>query len=518
MSDPARVAGILLHPTSLPGPWPVGDFGAPAEAFLDWAVASGFGLWQILPLGPSAAGNSPYSSLSTFALDPFLIAPEGLAEVGLLESADVERAAASSRASALGTKCDFGAAREHKAPLLRTAWQRFRQRSQKGGSHESLQVELSRAFDEFRAHPRRRVWLDDWCLFAALRSRHQGAGWWTWERSLARREPAALASARSELAEEIDFEAFLQFCAHRQWQALRTAAHDRGIQVLGDLPIYLALDSAEVWAHRDLFELDDDGRPLAVAGVPPDYFSEDGQLWGNPLFRWQRMAEQGYRFWVERLRGQLDLVDLVRLDHFRAFAGYWRVPAGAETARDGTWETGPGKPLFDAFREHLVQENGGRLPLIAEDLGEITDDVHELRKAVELPSMKVLHFGFDHAESIHAPHHLEADTLVYTGTHDNDTTVGWFHTLAEHDRQRVLDYVGGRPESIHRDLVRTVLTSVPRWAVVPMQDVLGLGTEARMNTPGVADGNWAWRLERLPSADDAAWVRRLVELSDRLPK
>lgn len=500
-----RVAGVLLHPTSLPGPWPTGDFGPAVEDFLDWAESAGFGLWQILPLGPSAAGNSPYSSLSTYALDPYLISPERLAERGLLDWADVEEARRDVHSS---TRSDFGYTRRRKTPLLRAARRHFRDHPPDGVRH---------AYDEFREHPNRRVWLDDWCLFAALRDRHQGAGWWTWDRGLARREPEALSAVRSELQDEIAFEAFLQFCAYDQWQTIRRAAHDRGLQVLGDLPIYLALDSAEVWANRDLFELDDDGRPLAVAGVPPDYFAEDGQLWGNPLFRWDRMAERGFRFWVDRLRGQLEIADLVRLDHFRAFAGYWRVPADTETARDGTWETGPGQPLFEAFREQLGEQGGMPLPLIAEDLGEITDDVHELRRAARLPSMNVLHFGFHDPGSIHAPHHLKADTLVYTGTHDNDTTVGWFASLSEDERWRVLDYLDGQQETIHRDLARAAFTSVARWAVVPMQDVLGLGSEARMNTPGVAEGNWTWRLETLPSGNDAAWLRRLVELSDRLP-
>ena len=497
-----RVAGVLLHPTSLPGPWPAGDFGPAVDGFLDWARDARFGLWQILPLGPSAAGDSPYSSLSTYALDPYLISPERLTDRGLLDWTVIEDVRGGVEA---GGSCDFAAARRFKAPLFRSAWTRFR-------DHASDDVR--RAFDAFRDHPNRRVWLDDWCLFAALREQHDGSGWWTWERGLARREPEALDAARAELADEVAYQAFLQFCAYDQWQAVRDAARERGIQVLGDLPIYLALDSAEVWANTNLFELDDDGRPLAVAGVPPDYFAEDGQLWGNPLFRWDRMAERGFRFWVDRLRGQLEIADLVRLDHFRAFAGYWRVPADAETARDGTWETGPGLPLFEAFAEQL----GTPLPLIAEDLGEITDDVHELRRAAGLSSMNVLHFGFHDADSIHAPHHLKADTLVYTGTHDNDTTVGWFGSLSDDERRRVLDYVGGRPETIHRDLVRTALTSVARWAVLPMQDVLGLGSEARINTPGVAEGNWTWRLDALPTHDDAAWVRRLVELSDRLPK
>ncbi|MDA8017573.1 MAG: 4-alpha-glucanotransferase [Thermoanaerobaculia bacterium] len=503
-----RLAGVLLHPTSLPGTWPGGDFGPEVDVFLDWVEEAGFGLWQVLPLGPSSAGNSPYSSLSSFALDPYLISPERLAAAGLLDDSEVEQAATASVGGRNGDergRCDFEAVHRHKAPLLRAAWRRFRSLPPKG---------VSRAFDAFRTHPDRRTWLEDWCLFAALRAHYQGTGWWTWDRSLAHREPGALATARTDLADAVEYEAFLQFCAYEQWNMVRAAASGRGIQILGDLPIYLAHDSAEVWAHRDLFELDESGQPLAVAGVPPDYYCEDGQLWGNPLFRWQRLAEEDYRFWVQRVRGQMGLFDLIRLDHFRAFADYWRVPSCAETARDGMWEVGPGRALFDALGDNL----GTPLPLIAEDLGVVGEEVHELRRAVSLPSMRVLQFGFDVPETIHAPHHLEADAFVYTGTHDNDTLVGWLGGLSDDVRARLADYTGGRAETLHRDLVRTALTSVARGAVVPMQDVLGLGSEARMNMPGTATGNWTWRLETLPNGDEAAWLRRLAELSDRLPK
>ncbi|MEM1180467.1 MAG: 4-alpha-glucanotransferase [Acidobacteriota bacterium] len=492
-----RTAGVLLHPTSLPGPWGAGDFGSSAVEFLDWAAEAGFRLWQILPLGPSAAGNSPYTALSAFAIDPFLISLERLVDDGLLDLSDLEGAGVANTGH-----CDFQAMRAAKAPLLRKAWLSCR---------DQPSEEIASGFTSFCDDTWHRAWLDDWCLFQALRRRYDQAGWWTWDEPLARREESALATLRHEQADDIGFERFLQVVAYRQWGQLREAARERGIQVMGDVPIYVAQDSAEVWAHPELFELDENNRPTAVAGVPPDYFSADGQLWGNPLYRWGHLAETGFRFWVERLQANLEIADLVRLDHFRGFAGYWRVPAAAETARDGEWAPGPGLALFHAFRDAL----GEPLPLIAEDLGEITDDVHELRRDAGLPSMKVLQFGFSEPQTIHAPHHLEEPTLVYTGTHDNDTAVGWFGSLSEDEQRRITTYLGGVGETIHRDLVRAALTSVARWAVVPVQDVLGLGQEARMNTPGIADGNWSWRLKDLLGPADAQWVRELVALSDR---
>ncbi|MEO1088162.1 MAG: 4-alpha-glucanotransferase, partial [Acidobacteriota bacterium] len=345
----------------MPGPWGAGDFGSSAVDFLDWAAEAGFGLWQILPLGPSAAGNSPYTALSAFAIDPFLISLERLVDDGLLDAGDLEVAGVANTGH-----CDFEAMRAAKAPLLRKAWLRCR---------EQPFQEIAGDFTSFCDNAWHRAWLDDWCLFQALRRRNKHAGWWTWDAPLARREESVLAAAHSEQADDIGFERFLQVVAYRQWGQLRDAAHARGIQVMGDVPIYVAHDSAEVWANPELFELDEHSRPTAVAGVPPDYFSADGQLWGNPLYRWDHLADTGFRFWVERLQANLEIADLVLLDHFRGFAGYWRVPAGAKTARGGEWAPGPGLALFQAFQKAL----GEPLPLIAEDLGEITDDVHELR-------------------------------------------------------------------------------------------------------------------------------------------
>ena len=492
-----RVAGILLHPTSLPGPWGVGDLGPVVESFLDWAAAAGFGLWQVLPLNPSAAGSSPYTCLSAFALDPNLISPERLVADGLLEEGDLPAGIDNPG------KCDFAAGRSLKDGLLRRAWERHRT------TPNDALVEEIQAFVE---HPSQRRWLADWCLFAALKEHHEGAPWCSWDAALRDRREEALAAARQDLASEIERHRFLQYLAFKHWRTVRDIAKGRGLHILGDMPIYVAHDSAEVWAWPHLFELDAAGQPLAVAGVPPDYFAEDGQLWGNPLYRWSVMAQDGYRWWVERLRANLELADWVRLDHFRAFADFWRVPGGATTAREGEWQNGPGKALFDAIADQL----GRPLPLIAEDLGDLSEAVHTLRREVGLPGMRVLHFGFDDAQSDHAPFRLQPETLLYTGTHDNDTTVGWFQSLDKEIQGRVLTFLGtDTAVGVHRHLIRIALTSVARWAVVPMQDVLGLDSAARMNTPGVAEGNWIWRLQGLPGGDGAAWLRRLVEVSGR---
>lgn len=485
---------MLLHPSSLPGAGPIGDFSG-APPFLDWAKAAGFGLWQVLPLGPPAIGDSPYSCLSAFAGNPLLIGAEGLIEDGLLVGEDLADAPPSQQ------RVDFVAAATWKGQLLRRAWHRL---------PSSAEHPLRRALATYTQ--REQAWLDDWVLFAVLRRRFDGAAWWEWEPALAGRDPAALRRIGRALHEEVDFERFVQFVFDRQWQALRAAARSRGIAVLGDLPIYVAHDSADVWAHPRLFELDAHHQPQAVAGVPPDYFSKDGQLWGNPLYDWSAHRREGYRWWISRIRRNLALADLVRLDHFRGFAGFWRVPAGAKTARSGAWADGPGKALFDAATKAL-----GPLPLIAEDLGEITDDVHELRRAVGMPCMRVLQFGFDQIDGDHTPHRIAEDTLLYTGTHDNDTTVGWWRSAGAEVHERYRRYTGLGGNDIARELLRLALTSPARWAIVPMQDLLGLDSTARMNTPGVAEGNWAWRMQALPENDLAAELEPLIEVSGRLP-
>ena len=497
--DP-RAAGILLHPTSLPGRFGIGDLGPEVGPFLDWIRTAGFKVWQMLPLGPSAIANSPYTALSAFAGNPLLISPERLLEEGLLDETDLDGAP-----PPRDGRVDFGEVTPWKEGLLRHSWEHFSERAS-----EALREELT----AFRGAPEQ-SWLEDWTLFCSLRNRMEHPCWWDWPEELRSRDPEALERARQELAEEMDYHAYVQFLFFHQWQVLRSEASERGIELLGDLPIYVGLDSSEVWSRPELFELDEKGAPLGVAGVPPDYFSETGQLWGNPLYRWDRMAEDDYAWWVDRLAANLRLTDRVRLDHFRAFAAYWRVPAGDKTAVNGTWVTGPGRALFDALETVF----GSPLPLVAEDLGEITPDVHELRNSLDLPGMRVLHFAFDDVDGDHIPHRLTPCTVIYTGTHDNNTTVGWYHSASEETRQRFAHYTGhNEPEGVEIALIRLAYTAVAELAVVPAQDVLGLGSEARMNTPGLAEGNWVWRLNAGQLTDGhAERLRQLAEVSARLP-
>jgi len=479
----ARKSGILLHPSSLPGRWAIGDLGDEAQGFLDWLQRAGQTLWQVLPLGPTGAGNAPYGALSSFAGNPLLISPVRLYREGLLAQSDLPDV------SQPTSVVDFAIAFREKHSTLRHAWANFKRLG--GDFRESLEA--------FRSGGEQSFWLDDWTLFAALKEHFQGAAWPRWDRGIAFRQPDEIAAARSELREEIEFHAFVQWVFHRQWKALRKEATGRGITILGDLPIYVAWDSADCWAHRELFHLDDTGHPSLVAGVPPDYFSRTGQLWGNPLYRWDRMREDGYAWWLHRLRANLALADVIRLDHFRGFAAYWEVDATEETAMNGRWRPGPARDFFDAVRRDL-----GELPLVAEDLGLITGEVTELLEATDLPGMKVLQFGFEGVDSTHAPHNHAPNSVVYTGTHDNDTSRGWFSTAGEEERNRILAYLGGNEESIHWTMMRAAETSVARWAIIPAQDVFGLGSDARMNIPGVAEGNWRWRARPGQFDDESA--------------
>ncbi|NJL29460.1 MAG: 4-alpha-glucanotransferase [Thermoanaerobaculia bacterium] len=378
-----RIAGILLHPTSLPGRFGIGDLGPGLDRFLDWAQAAGQRLWQTLPLGPPVMGGCPYTCLSAFAGSPMLISPELLAQEGLLEPEDL-----ADLPDFPSGRVDFGAVEPWKQTLLRRSWHRFEQRAS-----AALRSEL----EAFLEHPDQRGWLDDWTLFSALKTHYGEKLWQEWDAEIALRVPGALAEARRLLAGEIAFHGYLQWLFFRQWRRVRHEAHRRGIEIMGDLPIYVSTDSAEVWAHPQLFDLDEAGWPRHVAGVPPDYFSEDGQLWGNPLYRWERMAATGYRWWIERIAANLRLTDIVRIDHFRAFCDYWQVPAGETTARGGRWVDGPGIEIFDAIRAAF-----GTLPLVAEDLGAIHPGIEALRRRAGLPGMCVLQFGFHGAESTHA--------------------------------------------------------------------------------------------------------------------
>lgn len=492
-----RRAGLLLHPTSLPGRYGIGDLGPTASAFLAWAADAGQAIWQVLPLGPTGMGDSPYGCLSAFAGNPLLISPERLAEEGLLP-----REALTLGEEPPGDRVAFEAARARREQILRASFAHFRAAPPAG---------IREAFEAFVDAPEQRSWLEDWTLFSALKAAHDGREWTAWDAALRDREPGALESAVRRLGDETSYHRYCQFLFFRQWAALRAEAHRRGISILGDVPIYLAFDSAEVWASRGHFELDDTGRPLRVAGVPPDYFSRTGQLWGNPLYRWERFAAEGFAWWIERLRANLRLADVVRLDHFRGFAAYWAVPAGDSTAVGGEWVEGPGHALFAALRQAL-----GDLPLVAEDLGVITPDVESLRDAFGLPGMKVLQFGFSRGSG-HSPHDVPRHAVVYTGTHDNDTARGWFENLRPAEQQRVLAYVGGSPESIGWGLLQAAYNSAAATAIAPLQDVLGLGSDARMNLPGRPDGNWSWRVRAdQVSAAHRQQLARLVDVSERV--
>jgi len=470
-----RSTGVLLHPTSLPGPHGVGALGAHARVFVDWLARARVTLWQVLPLVPPGAGHSPYSSGSAFSGNPFMIDLDELVTAGLLAPHEVTGGPEAS------DRVDWAAMTAFKGPRLALAAGRV-------------------PAEDLTAYRLRAPWVEDAALFFALRSSFEGAPYWEWPTALRCREPAALAAARVELGAAVDREVALQLLFERQWNALRAYAAERGVRFVGDMPIYVDADSADVWAAQSMFELDADGRRLDVSGVPPDAFSETGQLWGNPLYRWDRMAEDDYAWWVSRVRRILEQTDLVRIDHFRAFSAYWAVPAGAPDARMGTWRPGPGRALFDALRGAL-----GTLPILAEDLGIIDDAVRDLLREVGLPGMKVLQFAFgEKPENHYLPHNHTPASVVYTGTHDNETTMGFWLSTGEHVRDHVRRYFGVSGHDVVWDLIRAALASVSVFAILPFQDLLALGTEARMNVPSVATGNWGWRMRPEMLRDDIA--------------
>lgn len=491
MAVSGRMAGIILHPTSLPGPHGIGDLGESATRFVDWLSEAGQGLWQILPLGPPGAGNSPYDARSSFAGNPLLIALGPLVEWGLLTADELPRPIPGDSARA-----DYAAAVATKQPALSRAFERF----EAGGDSA-----LRRAYEQFRE--RAKAWLGDYALYAALRAAHDGLPWYRWEPSLVRREPGALQEWRERLERDIRFRIFLQFVFDRQWGMVKQRANERGVRIVGDIPIYVAHDSADVWARQEIFTLDGRGEPTMRAGVPPDYFSATGQLWGNPCYRWDVLADSGYGWWIDRFRRTRELVDLVRVDHFRGFVAGWQIPAGEETAINGAWVPGPG---LDLFRQ--VERALGHIPIIVEDLGLITPDVHELREQLGYPGMRVLQFAFGGgSDNPYLPHNYESNTVVYTGTHDNDTTLGWFWSCPPRERANALRYLGTDGQDIVGDLIRLAHMSVAKAAIVPLQDVLELGSEARMNVPGTASGNWEWRYQEEALTGERA--RRLAALS-----
>lgn len=483
MSGPVldrRRAGVLLHPTSLPGNNGIGDLGDAAHRFVEFLAAAGFSVWQVLPLGPTHTDRSPYQSYSAHAGNPLLIDLQPLKDQDLLT------------ASELASSGDAAAAR---ARCLALAAERFFAR-------ESGERDAYERFVGDEAH-----WLEDFALFHALRTENGKKPWWEWPAPLRDRRPPALEKARKRLAATVRQQRFEQFLFFTQWQALHDHARDCGVKLFGDMPIFVAHDSAEVWVQPDLFLLEPDGRPRWVAGVPPDYFSEDGQRWGNPLYDWERMAGDGFAWWHERLATQLRQCDLLRIDHFRGFQACWQIPGDSSTARDGHWVEVPGEALFED-----LQREFDPLPLVAEDLGFITPEVHALRRRFGLPGMKVLQFAFDgDARNPYLPHNHVRNGVVYTGTHDNDTTRGWFDDLDGTAQEGVAEYLGQPGETMPWPLIRAAWRSVARLAVVPLQDLLGLGSDQRMNTPGSTKGNWRWVFQqRQLDALDAEWMARTL--------
>ncbi len=498
-----RRAGVGLHLASLPGPFGIGDIGDSAVSFLEALSGMQIGVWQFLPTGPTAYGDSPYQPLSAFAGNENLIGIEPLRRLGLLKADEAK----SLEDLAVGF-IDYSKLIPLKSTVLAAAAERFKSRA--SGS-------LRSAYEEF-LHEYDQGWLDDYALFRLLKTRHGERPWPEWDHPFQRRDSVAINRVRNSLANEIEHIKILQFLFDRQWQVLRQCAAEKDICLFADMPIYIALDSADAWAHPEILRIDCDGRPSHVAGVPPDYFSEDGQMWGNPLYDWDYHAADGYQWWIDRLRHAVNLADLVRIDHFRGFEAYWSIPVEAQTAREGLWESGPGASLFDAMRDAL-----GYLPIVAEDLGVITPAVDALRHRYNIPGMRVLQF--DLGDKNFQPADIGENQVVYTGTHDNDTTQGWFRgcgsdsRTAEEvkaNRENTLRWTAGTAQTIHLDMIRFAFATRAKLAIAPMQDYLGLGSEARLNVPGTSRGNWRWRLQSSQlTAGLHRTVRKMVQESSR---
>ena len=473
-----RSSGILFHPTSLPGKYGIGTLGKEAYAFIDFLKKSKQKLWQIFPLGPTGYGDSPYQSFSSFAGNPYLIDFDLLIEAHLLSEEDLKDIFFGDNEEYI----DYGAIYNQKYPLLRKAYENFKSsdNNEMKGSLENFKRENS-------------SWLNDYSLYISLKNHFNGLPWNEWAQDIKNREEASMHQYRSELADDIEYHNFIQFLFFKQWGDVKRYANENGIKIIGDIPIFVAADSSDAWANPEIFLFDEERKPVKVAGVPPDYFSATGQLWGNPLYNWEKLKETNYSWWVERVRANLSTCDIIRIDHFRGFEAYWAVPYGDDTAINGQWEPGPGIDLFNAIKSQL-----GELPIIAEDLGLMTQGVIDLREATDFPGMKILGFAFDSGEeNDYLPHTYTKNCVVYTGTHDNDTLVGWFQKAKEEDRQFARDYLNSRSDDeIHWDAIRGAWSSVACMAISPVQDFLGLGSEARINTPGVASGNWQWRLKQ----------------------
>ena len=486
-----RSSGILFHPTSLPGKYGIGTLGKEAYAFIDFLKKSRQKLWQIFPLGPTGYGDSPYQSFSSFAGNPYLIDFDLLIEAHLLSEEDLRDVFFGDNEEYI----DYGAIYNQKYPLLRRAYENFK---------SSDNHEMRENLEHFKRE--NASWLNDYSLYISLKNHFNGLPWNEWAHDIKNREHGAMEHYRNELADDIEYHNFIQFLFFKQWGDVKRYANENGIKIIGDIPIFVAADSSDAWANPEIFLFDEERKPVKVAGVPPDYFSATGQLWGNPLYNWQKLKETNYSWWVERVRANLSTCDIIRIDHFRGFEAYWAVPYGDDTAINGQWEPGPGIDLFNAIKSQL-----GELPIIAEDLGLMTQGVIDLREATGFPGMKILGFAFDSGEeNDYLPHTYTKNCVVYTGTHDNDTLIGWFQKAKEEDRQFARDYLNSRSDDkIHWDAIRGAWSSVANMAISPVQDFLGLGSEARINTPGIAAGNWQWRLKHGVLTD---------ELADRIAK
>jgi 4-alpha-glucanotransferase len=477
-----RSSGILLHPTCLPGPYGIGDIGPQAMRWIDFLSGTGCRFWQVLPLGPTGFGDSPYQCFSAFAGNPYLISPESLLKDDLLHPDDLF-----DRPQFPDNRVDFGAVIAWKLSVLDRSFHRFKY---------SNASKIKAEFDQFRAQ--QSVWLDDYALFMAIKEAHGGAPWHTWEAPLHQHQPEALEAFRQKFDIAFQRQVYRQFIFFRQWSLLRAYALEKGIQIIGDIPIFIAHDSADVWANPELFFIDDKGMPTVVAGVPPDYFSPTGQLWGNPLYRWDLHVSSGYNWWLSRIRSVLNMVDIIRIDHFRGFSGYWEVKGNATTAENGSWVSGPGNNFFTS-----VQKSLGDLPFLAEDLGVITPDVENLRDYFELPGMRIFQFAFGAGpHDAFLPHNYIQNCVVYTGTHDNDTALGWYQRVPEEEREFFRKYMNRDGSQVAWDMIRGVWASIALLGLAPMQDFLGLDNSARMNYPGNPSGNWTWRMPATALTED----------------
>lgn len=492
-----RSSGILLHPTSFPSLDGIGDLGPQAYYWIDFLKSSGCSVWQILPLGPTGYGDSPYQAFSAFAGNPYLISSTIMLDEGLLSPDDL-----SDRPKFPEHKIDYGAAIQWKLTILNRAYKNYKNEPS----------ELEEEFDNFRRH--NAGWLPDFSLFMSIKETENGRSWIEWPEPLRKRDPKSLHEFSIKYRTLIEQHAFRQFLFFRQWLNLKKYANSNGITIVGDIPIFASMDSADVWSNPELFYLDEEGHPTVVSGVPPDYFSPTGQLWGNPLYKWSEHEKTGFEWWIKRVKSTLVMADLIRLDHFRGFCGYWEVPAGEPTAIRGRWVQGPGELFLNKLRESL-----GNLPLIAEDLGEITQDVVDLRDSFDLPGMRIFQFGFsDDARNLFLPHNYITNCIAYTGTHDNDTAIGWYQTTSENEQDFARRYLSTDGSDISWKMVSCLWSSVAVYAIAPLQDLLSLGTDARMNFPGHAEGNWSYRFKSTDLTPDLAFrILDLNRIYNRIP-